>query len=464
MKKKSFIIFLLILTLSGCFGSGSSSDTSNEIGKVKIVNSWGKGYWEKVSDGCFYVTYEALKKGKVDMLFMKPKERYRAKIMAIFKISATNRSSVKVKIGIENSTKYKVYENYAGTLSFPDNNIAIDITEIIPINNERVYIEINSGEVKYFAVEEVNESGECKIKYETDSTAANSNRKKYVTPVKLNEAEYEDKINGITRKFNEEDIKEYLKNSIKYKNIKQESGTGLRHISEEKLREMIEQDKIKVIDSIKAVKSLNKKEIEKKVDYTESIYFPPIGNQFKKGACTTWSVGYYTATFYTAKANEWSFSEIKEKVYPDIPEIYKDKIASPEFLYNQANSGGDNGSYIEEVMELATNVGVCSLKTMPYSENDYTKWPSETAWREAPKFRSSKENNFYYLKIKTNEDIEAMKILLSEGYLSTIAIDQSITSNSDETDTVYSNRYSTNKLDHAVTVAGYDDEIEKEEE
>ena len=34
----------------------------------------------------------------------------------------------------------------------------------------------------------------------------------------------------------------------------------------------------------------------------------------------------------------------------------------------------------------------------------------------------------------------------------------------DEKDTVYSSRYISDKLDHAVTLAGYDDEVEKEEE
>ena len=237
------------------------------------------------------------------------------------------------------------------------------------------------------------------------------------------------------------------------------NGTGLKPISEEQIREMIAENKIRIVDTEKVIKKFRDGIIENKVDYTESKYFPPIGNQGKKGACVAWSVGYYISTFYTARENNWDFSGIKTDVFPFIPDEYKDKIGSPEFLYHQANDGVDGGSDLEYVMKLASNIGVCSLKNMGYNETDFSEWPNEAAWREAPKFRSSKEGTMFYLKVEDDTDIEALKKIIAKGYLISIAINHTITEKSDGNDVVSSYDYISDNLDHVVTIAGYDDEV-----
>ncbi len=470
MNINKVILGFLLLALSGCIGSSGGSDTTNEKGKVKIVNSWGVGNWEKVPDGCFYATYEALKKGEVDLFFTAPKEKYSAKLMAVFKIKSSIRNGVTVKIGVENSTKYKVYKNEGGIWDFPDNNIAIDISEFLPLDKERVYIEVvgkTTGSITYFAVEEIDEMGNSVKKYNSDivskinfSTKSGISYSEAVTVVEDNSGNV---ISDVSRNMEESDILNYIENKKRYKILKEDgkNGSGYNGVSEERLRELIAENRIKIVDSKKVTRYMKRVEMAEKIDHTESSYFPPIGNQGSKGSCTTWTVGYYTATFYTARENNWDFSNIKTGELKEIPEEYRDKMASPEFLYNQANGGADNGSDIEYVMGIASGVGVCSMKSMPYTLTDYKTWPSESAWREAPKFRSSKENSFFYLKIKNDSDIEAMKTLLEKGYIFTIAINQKITSNMSSEDVVYSNQYISDDLDHAVTIAGYDDELEQ---
>ncbi len=466
MKKLYFCILLLTVILSGCFGGGS--DTEPEKGKFKVVNSWGKGEWEKVPDGCFYITYEAMKKGKVDIFFTIPKEKQSARLMAILKLEGEDRSGVTVKIGVENTTRVKTYKNKGGNLAFPDNNIAIDISELLPLNNEKIYIEVfgrTRGYLSSFAVEKTDEDGNCLERYNSTITDRQSysqtSTKAYTAELMLANESENTMSESISRNMTEADIADYMKNKKRYKSMKSNriNGTGLKPISEEHIREMIAKNEIKLVDSKKVIQKFRDSTIENKIDYTESKYFPPIGNQGNKGACVAWSVGYYISTFYTARTNNWDLSPIKTNVFPVITDEYKDKIGSPEFLYHQANDGIDKGSDLEYVMGLAVNIGVCSLKNMGYNETNFSEWPNEKAWREAPKFRSSKEGMLFYLKVEDDTDIEALKKIIAKGYLVSIAINHTIVEKSDNSDVVFSYNYTSDDLDHVVTIAGYDNEV-----
>lgn len=192
-----------------------------------------------------------------------------------------------------------------------------------------------------------------------------------------------------------------------------------------------------------------------KVDNSLSAYFPPIGDQGSQGSCTAWASAYYFNTYTQAKDEGYNVSGGDYT-----------KICSPAFIYPLVNSGVDNGAYTDEAMDRMNVTGCCSWTLKPYSDSDYSTWPSEAAWIEAIPRRT---NAFDYIGSSwsgaTDDDITLIKQRLANGELLV-------------TDTyVYSNWYynypsnttginngviyasdGTVKGGHAITIVGYDDD------
>ena len=96
---------------------------------------------------------------------------------------------------------------------------------------------------------------------------------------------------------------------------------------------------------------------------------------------------------------------------------------SPAFLYNLINPGMDVGSNFETPIRLVSNVGICSWEKMPYYWQDYTRWPTEDAWAEAPMYRVNSTYSYQYLYANTTQGIESLKNWLAAGNLAIVGID-----------------------------------------
>ncbi len=204
------------------------------------------------------------------------------------------------------------------------------------------------------------------------------------------------------------------------------------------------------------------------VDNSLSPYFPPIGDQGTIGSCASWAVSYYCKTYQEAKEHNWDLSEAKwigGWTDGNITAEYQSKIMSPAFVYNLINGGVDEGSFFESAIRLVANVGVCSWEKMPYDTYDYTRWPSEDAWAEAPLYRADSTYNYQYLYANTTQGVESLKNWLAADNLAVVAIHAldnlwNYTSRSkalNSMDLITTDTYIMGELDHAATLVGYDD-------
>lgn len=195
-------------------------------------------------------------------------------------------------------------------------------------------------------------------------------------------------------------------------------------------------------------------------DHSTSIHFPPIGNQGSEGSCVSWSIGYYTKTFQEAKEHGWNLSGASYTgSWPGYPTpSYQNRIMSPEFLYHQVNNGANGGSYYHDNINVCKRTGISSWKNMPYSHSDRTSWPSEDAWREAPKYRT--KDTTYYMYVNTDTRITNLKTWIDGGNLATISIDagkySSLSSHTDGDLWTNATNCVQNR-NHANTIVGYDD-------
>ena len=196
-------------------------------------------------------------------------------------------------------------------------------------------------------------------------------------------------------------------------------------------------------------------------DNSASIYFPPIGSQGAEGSCVAWATGYYTKTFQEAKEHGWNLSGASwTGGYSGAPtSSYQDRIMSPDFIYHQINKGGDNGAYYSSAMNLCNRTGICTWTKMPYSDSDHTTWPTETAWREAPLYRTATGYGYFWLYPPDREaDLDDLKAWLDSGHLAVISVDAAQYSTLDGSDLWINSSYDGNvPRNHANTVVGYDD-------
>ena len=194
-------------------------------------------------------------------------------------------------------------------------------------------------------------------------------------------------------------------------------------------------------------------------DNSATIWFPPIGNQGYQNSCVSWACGYYTKTFQEAKEHNWDLSGcIWANEHPSI--AYQDKIFSPAFIYNLINWGKDGGTDIVRGVLILENIGCCTWDKMPYYKYDYTTWPSESAWRQAPWYRSQPSYGWYIasLSVDTDAGIENLKQFIANGNLALISVNTSyFYSKLGPRDLWTIDNYNPSSINHENTVVGYDD-------
>jgi PKD repeat protein len=189
-------------------------------------------------------------------------------------------------------------------------------------------------------------------------------------------------------------------------------------------------------------------------DNSQTIWFPPVGNQGAKGACMTWAAVYYSKTFQEAKEHNWDLSGCVWESNSAPTAAFQGKIFSPQFHYHLANLGLDNGSNNWAVAHVLNEIGACTWEKLPYNDSEYISWPNEAAWRQAPLYRNAELQQFY---LNADEDLNALKDFIADGRLSVISINANLYSNLTTNDLWTLDNYQTTSTNHANTIVGYDD-------
>jgi C1A family cysteine protease len=101
-------------------------------------------------------------------------------------------------------------------------------------------------------------------------------------------------------------------------------------------------------------------------DNSNSLQFPPIGNQGGLGSCVAWSMGYYLNSYTNAVTEAINYPESKNSDLQNNPD--STLLCSPAFLYPHINSGHDAGSGPENAGVSLLRQGCVSIKDMPLSK------------------------------------------------------------------------------------------------
>jgi len=502
------------------------SDSKNTSdGAFKVVNSWGVGIWENKADGHYWMPYEVLKNNQMAVFFyFNDFERsYQPTALAVFKLDHPYRNQIKVTFGIGNPLDplvVKAFEPrsssgqlYSGAQPFPSNSLVLDISELAAyLNDGNLYMQIeNSGSTEgimnNFSLElydgsstdpfrimssiSVNSAfpraGTERYRIETENQLS-QNELQSVTPVvQTSSTGIRASAPGSSELSTDIQAFGIYEEGKDYNQLwKGRFGTGYRPPRQEELEGLM---KIRSIDTDTATVNravFDGSTLPDEVDNSITPYFPPIGDQGGKGSCVAFSVGYYIQTYTEAKERNWDLSstiwgsDITGVSEAGSPQDNLDKIFSPDFIYPQVNNGEDNGSWQFNAIEVILRQGGATWATTPYRNrwdinppaSDYTTWPTEEAWREAPQYRGDRYGNYYwdssqsgYFIIEDDGDIQMLKTLLSMGYIVSTNIDSGAFFGTEE------NRYNDNQLnskdvldasvtwidgiDHAQTVVGY---------
>lgn len=286
------------------------------------------------------------------------------------------------------------------------------------------------------------------------------------TPSGANEIELSS-VKLVTRKITVselEKLKQMVGVSERYQDynlIINGQGTGLRPPTKEEWAKIAEEAQI-----VELVLWKNQKtSVSSKVDHTNSLWFPPIGDQDGEGSCVTWAVGYYMKTFQEAKEHGWNLTGANWEggYYGHPTPAYQDRIFSPDFIYHQINGGSDGGSYFSDAINLVCSIGASSWKEMPYDPHDSTSWPSESAWREAPLYRGN-STGFEYMWLYTDTYIVELKNWIASDHLAVIGVDANQYTYLTGDDVWTLDNYVNPSVNHANTIVGYDDAVEYTEE
>lgn len=185
------------------------------------------------------------------------------------------------------------------------------------------------------------------------------------------------------------------------------------------------------------------------VDLTSEM--PPVGDQGVQNSCVAWAKGYYDKThveyiehYYGLMDTSWHLDNPRHQI-------------SPSFIYNQINAGRDAGANILDAQILLGDQGASMLNDCPYHDNDYTTWPSESAFANAIPYR---DGQGWCISMIEDPGVTQVKYLVS-GH-NTCVLGINIYPNFDNInnyDTVYTVHAKTGRSrgTHMLCIVGYDD-------
>ncbi len=188
-----------------------------------------------------------------------------------------------------------------------------------------------------------------------------------------------------------------------------------------------------------------------------SEYLPPVGSQGSQNCCTAWAVGYYFKSYQENRENNRTDLSSRSDSH---------NICSPAFIYNMIHAEGDNGSYMEDAMNVLNTFGCASLYYMPYDDSDYTTWPSTLAYKDAMYRKTITPTNGYefnYLELDGDADLDSLKQLLLNGEVVVFGInvyDNYL--NISDYNNIYAlaDKTGSNYGGHAQCIVGFDDTIQ----
>lgn len=458
---------------------------TDENGVFKLINSWGDG-WGAFKDGSHYISYEAAVANNLDLYLIDPVEDYQPQALAVFKLDADSRDDVEITFAVDGESK-KLYPtdapyNYDGSLNyisvnqkggntdFPDNNLSLDITDLLPIsgeialtinNNSSSAIYLNNWQLEEYSSYPGSPDKIHNSNLNSEMIEAKSSRS-FTMQITIKSSASAQALSSsglarFSRDYTEADWRNSKDQKLRSQSSKTSSeysgsvnfGRGLKQLSAEQMKTALEEGIIKPLDTAALAEDGLKVGGEASLDHSSSMYFPPVGNQRTEGSCASWSTVYYMLGFYQARDRNWDLSA------PTVSGVDQSQLMSPDFIYQLINDGQDTGSYYTDNLMMLANLGAASWAEMEPDAGEYLSWGNEAAWKTAAAHRVNYP--IYYIQINNYTDIEAVKDLLEQGYLLSTAIDSTQYSSSGLWTVDNYRIQSLSELDHANTVVGYDD-------
>jgi C1A family cysteine protease/PKD repeat protein len=219
-------------------------------------------------------------------------------------------------------------------------------------------------------------------------------------------------------------------------------GTGLSPPSAESWLSMV--GSVNTLESVEADLS----SVPTSLDLSSEPTFPAVGDQASQPSCAAWAATYYAYGFAEATDLGWNDAKAGDP----------SQLLSPGWTYSKVNGGRDSGSSMDENMFVIRDWGAATLATMPYDDSVYLDWGSPSAFREAPEHRAEE---VFYIPYSGPATVDDIKVLVSEGTLVTFGLDanQYLPGFADDNFILSSAEYSSNTLNHAQTIVGFDDSI-----
>lgn len=137
---------------------------------------------------------------------------------------------------------------------------------------------------------------------------------------------------------------------------------------------------------------------------------PVIGDQGGLGSCASFATCYYYKTYQESKEHGWG--------RPD-PAVNPERVFSPAYCYNLTNNGGDLGGFPSVLTRFIVDHGAATWQDMPYDDNDYISWPSETAWRNGLKYRAASAD---VIVVRDDAGVADLRQYLANGDISVMAL------------------------------------------
>jgi C1A family cysteine protease len=165
---------------------------------------------------------------------------------------------------------------------------------------------------------------------------------------------------------------------------------------------------------------------------------PTPGSQGSEGSCVAWAAASARSIEQYYRTNATSYSNATN-------------IFSPEFIFNQIQTGGCGSSSMYDAMGLMTNKGVCTWQSMPYSSsNGCSLMPGTSQYAEAANYKIGSFSIVY------GNDTTAIKSALAAKHplASIVVIDNNFYNAGPGY--IWSSK-GTGVIGHALTIVGYDD-------
>ncbi len=175
-----------------------------------------------------------------------------------------------------------------------------------------------------------------------------------------------------------------------------------------------------------------------------SSRMPPVGNQGSQGSCVAWAVAYAAKSYQERIEHNWQYDS-------PMSGGSGQRVFSPAYVYNQINGGRDDGSVIDDAMQLAVQQGIAPWSAMPYTPNDFRRQPNSGARQQA---RNYKARSF---KRIPGHNLNAVKAELASGNPVVFGIPVDDAFYSLRSGQVYDRKGGQNYGGHAMTLVGYDD-------